>query len=372
MSADSKSKDWRLGAVANYRHFVSNERCSFGGGGGVGACSFGRKIGIKFFFWLGSRSSPAVLAGRILRQCGPRLRHLAAASRGRDRPVWSWVFDVDTLTAFRRFTPAYLYRRTVKQWRAMCIHCAKWAWFCIALYLVSCRFSDRWRGRFKQPSRGGLQGQACLWRIVGGVWKSDPVLWVCRRLKFCRSSSQLASSCHRYQRGAGRVAEGAFESRWREAAHRRAQRDGAEGKVRVWIRWKVTISASPQPSSSSDRSASDRSPSSSASASSTSGANATVSAVRLSSALSSRKLVLPSASCVHSTSTTKSCSRQMCCSSRSFSQIFVKSWSAKIFSWVPICIWCMCSFGGGGGGSTQTNIVRLKQNVDNWRRPLRK
>ena len=24
----------------------------------------------------------------------------------------------------------------------------------------------------------------------------------------------------------------------------------------------------------------------------------------------------------------------------------------------------------GGGGSTQTNIVRLKQNVDNWRRPL--
>ena len=44
--------------------------------------------------------------------------------------------------------------------------------------------------------------------------------------------------------------------------------------------WKVTISASPQPSSSSDRSASDRleSSSSSASASSTSGANATVSA----------------------------------------------------------------------------------------------
>ena len=27
--------------------------------------------------------------------------------------------------------------------------------------------------------------------------------------------------------------------------------------------------------------------------------------------------------------------------------------------------------GGGGGGSTQTNIVRLKQNVDNWRRPLK-
>ena len=55
--------------------------------------------------------------------------------------------------------------------------------------------------------------------------------------------------------------------------------------------WKVTISASPQPSSASDTSASDRlgSSSSSASASSTSGANATV---RLSSALSSRKLVL--------------------------------------------------------------------------------
>ena len=42
--------------------------------------------------------------------------------------------------------------------------------------------------------------------------------------------------------------------------------------------WKFTISASPQPSSSSDRSASDRSSSSSASASSISGANATVSA----------------------------------------------------------------------------------------------
>ena len=51
-----------LGAVANYRHFFSNERCSFGGGG-VGACSFGRKIGIKFFFGLSARSSPAALAG---------------------------------------------------------------------------------------------------------------------------------------------------------------------------------------------------------------------------------------------------------------------------------------------------------------------
>ena len=55
--------------------------------------------------------------------------------------------------------------------------------------------------------------------------------------------------------------------------------------------WKVAISASPQPFSSSNRSASDRSSSSFASASSTSGANATVS-VRLSNALSSRKLVL--------------------------------------------------------------------------------
>ena len=34
----------------------------------------------------------------------------------------------------------------------------------------------------------------------------------------------------------------------------------------------------------------------------------------------------------------------------------------------------MCSFGGGrggGGGSTQTDIVRLKQNAGNWRWPLR-
>ena len=81
------------------------------------------------------------------------------------------------------------------------------------------------------PHGGGLQGQAGLWRIVGGVWKSDPVQWVCRRLL----SSQPASLRRRYQRGAGRVEEGALESRWREAAHRLAKRDGAEGEVRVWM-----------------------------------------------------------------------------------------------------------------------------------------
>ena len=116
--------------------------------------------------------------------------------------------------------------------------------------------------------------------------------------------------------------------------------------------WKVTISASPQPSSSSDRSASDRSSSSSASASSTSGANATVSARRLSSALSSRKLVLSRPHHVDRT--------------------FI-SWSAKKLFHGCLYAFNVCvrlEGGGGGGGSTQTNIVRLKQIVDNWRRPL--
>ena len=157
-----------------------------------------------------------------------------AETSGRGQPwPWStrsWVCDVDTLTAFVDLP--YASWCTVKQWKGhTCIHCAKWAWFCIAFYLVSCRFSDRWRGWFKQPSRGRPSRPAGLWRIVGGVWKSDPVLWVWRRLL----SSQPASSRRRYQRGAGRVEEGALESRWREAAHRRAKRDGAEGEVRVWM-----------------------------------------------------------------------------------------------------------------------------------------
>ena len=81
--------------------------------------------------------------------------------------------------------------------------------------------------------------------------------------------------------------------------------------------WKVTISA--QPSHLRHPTASDRLGSSSSSAlvSSTSGANATVSPVRLSSALSSRKLVLSRPHHVDRT--------------------FI-SWSAIFFSWVPICI----------------------------------
>ena len=108
--------------------------------------------------------------------------------------------------------------------------------------------------------------------------------------------------------------------------------------------WKVTISASPQPSSSSDRSASDRlgSYSSSASASSTSGANA----------VSARSSV--------------ECSfLEEARSVRTFI-----SWSAKFFFHGCLYTFNVCVRLEGGGGSTQTNIVRLKQNVDNWRRPL--
>ena len=105
--------------------------------------------------------------------------------------------------------------------------------------------------------------------------------------------------------------------------------------------WKVTIAASPQPSSSSDRSASDRSSSSSASARSE----------RLSSALSSslRKLVLSRPHHVDRT--------------------FI-SCSAKNFFHGCLYAFNVCVRLEGGGGSTQTNIVRLTKNVDNWRRPL--
>ena len=84
--------------------------------------------------------------------------------------------------------------------------------------------------------------------------------------------------------------------------------------------WKVTISASPQPSSSSDRSASDRlgSSSSSASASSTSGANATVSARS-----SVECSFLEEARSVKTTS----------CRQNLYFLV-----SKNFFSWVPICI----------------------------------
>ena len=84
--------------------------------------------------------------------------------------------------------------------------------------------------------------------------------------------------------------------------------------------WKVTISASPQPSSSSDRSASDRlgSSSSSASASLTSGANATVSARS-----SVECSFLEEARSVKTTS----------CGQNLYFLV-----SKNFFSWVPICI----------------------------------
>ena len=114
--------------------------------------------------------------------------------------------------------------------------------------------------------------------------------------------------------------------------------------------WKVTISASPQPSSSSDRSAS-----------------RIVLIVRIGVldiwrechrvgpfvcrvlSLSSRKLVLSRPHHVDRT--------------------FI-SWSAKNFFHGCLYAFNVCVHLEGGGGSTQTNIVRLKQNVDNWRRPL--
>ena len=191
------------------------------GGGGVEPVRLEEKSALNFFLdWARGRAQQRAPAAPITNATRRLIHH-----------HWSSVFEVDTLTALADLRQL-VYCEAVKG--HTCIHCAKWAWFCIAFYLVSCRFSDRWRGRFKQPSRGhggGLQGQAGPWRILGGVWKLDPVLWVCRRLL----SSQPASSCRRYQRGAGRVEEGALESRWREAAHRRAKRVGAEGEVRVWM-----------------------------------------------------------------------------------------------------------------------------------------
>ena len=110
-------------------------------GGGGGACSFGRKIGIKFFLdWARGRAQQRAPAAPIINATRRLIHH-----------HWSSVFDVDTLTAFVDLRQL-VYCEAVKG--HTCIHCAKWAWFCIAFYLVSCRFSDRWRGRFKQPSRG--------------------------------------------------------------------------------------------------------------------------------------------------------------------------------------------------------------------------
>ena len=93
------------------------------GGGGVGACSFGRKIGIKFFLdWARGRAQQRASAAPII-NATRRLRHLAATSRGRDSgpPVWSSVFDVDTLTAFVDLRQL-VYCETVKG--HTCIHCA--------------------------------------------------------------------------------------------------------------------------------------------------------------------------------------------------------------------------------------------------------
>ena len=79
----------------------------WGGGGGVGACSFGRRIGIKFFFGLGSRLSPAAGAAPT----APMRPEAETAGRGQPRP-WSTsliltrAFDVDTLDRVRRSTPA--------------------------------------------------------------------------------------------------------------------------------------------------------------------------------------------------------------------------------------------------------------------------
>ena len=136
----------------------------FGGGGGSEPVRLEEKSALNFFLdlawgWAQQR------APRRPRQCDPRLRHQqAAASRGRDPPGWSWVKTKDSSLSLwcwhadrvRRSTPAYLYRCTVKQWRAIRAYTVQsergFAYW--AFYLVSCRFSDRWRGRFKQPSRG--------------------------------------------------------------------------------------------------------------------------------------------------------------------------------------------------------------------------
>ena len=120
-----------------------------GGGGGSEPVRLEEKSALNFFFGLGSRSSPAAGAA----PAAPMRPEAETAGRGRDPPVWSWLEPL-MLTRSTAFVDLrqLVYCEAVKG--HTCIHCAKWAWFCIAFYLVSCRFSDRWRGRFKQPSRG--------------------------------------------------------------------------------------------------------------------------------------------------------------------------------------------------------------------------
>ena len=50
---------------------------------------------------------------------------------------------------------------------------------------------------------------------------------------FCRVSPRARAVA--ISEGRVELEEGALESRWREAAHRRAKRDGAKGEVRVWM-----------------------------------------------------------------------------------------------------------------------------------------
>ena len=68
--------------------FQTNDVRWGGGGGGSEPVRLEEKSALNFF-WTGleSRSSPAAPAGRRPCQWDPRLRHLAAASRGRDPPV---------------------------------------------------------------------------------------------------------------------------------------------------------------------------------------------------------------------------------------------------------------------------------------------
>ena len=70
--------------------FFSNERCSFGGGGSE-PVRLEEKSALIFFLDL-ARGRAQQRAPRRPRQCDPRLRQLATASRGRD----PHQFDLDS------------------------------------------------------------------------------------------------------------------------------------------------------------------------------------------------------------------------------------------------------------------------------------
>ena len=268
------------------------------------------------------------------------------------------VFDVDTLTAFVDQSQ----RRSTRPG----VPGVLWVWSSEGPYVHTlCKVSVvlhsflpgelSFQWSMKRSIQATLTGEAFKAKPVCGessVGSGNQTLYCEFVDAFCRVSPRACVRC-RYQRGAGRVEECALESRWREAAHRRAKRDGAEGEVRVWMEG-YHLCQSPA-----------------------------IFVIRQIGVWPTRIVLIVRIGVLD---IWRECHRvgPFVCQvlfprGSSFCQDHIM-WTEPLFlgqqkiffmgaymHLVYVFVWR----GGGGGGSTQTNIVRLKQNVDNWRRPLR-